>query len=190
MEEEQWKHFDTTKTSTGPHANKGQERYWWISDYGRVKVTNNYNDYVKWPKISLTGGHEGSRYAALSPNYLLNKYVHKLVAIMYCHNPFGETTGRSITVDHLDGNKMNNHFENLEWVTNKENRYRYLRRKENNEWFPSDQTILQPDTTREEQDESIIDLYVNGLSRKQIQQRLGMTQSRVARPIRQHMETI
>ena len=184
-EDEVWKQFDTTIPSTGPNPKKGQERYWWISDHGRVKVTNNYNDHVKWPKISLTGGHEGSRYAAISPNYLLNKYVHKLVAIMFCHNPFGVTTGRSITVDHIDGNKTNNHYTNLEWVTSKENRWRYQQRKNNNEWRPSDQTIIEPDTTRQELDLKIKDLYRSGLSVLQIQNKLGITVARAWRPVRE-----
>ena len=187
--EEQWKHFDTTKTG-GPNRITTRERYWWVSDHGRVKITNNYSHSTKWPKVSLTGGHEGSRYAALSPNYLLNKYVHKLVAIMFCHNPFGVTNGREITVDHLDGNKTNNHYTNLQWVTNKENRWRYLQRKYSNEWTPSEQSIIPPDMTREQHDEYIVDLHVNGLSRKQIQQRLGFTASRVARPIRVYLETM
>tara|TARA_B100000768_G_C11233555_1_gene356205 strand:+ start:390 stop:1034 length:645 start_codon:yes stop_codon:yes gene_type:complete len=188
-DEEQWLQFDTTKPSTGPHIQKGQERYWWISDHGRVKMTNNYNDHVKWPKVSLTGGHEGSRYAALSPNYLLNKYVHKLVAIMFCSNPFGITTGRSVTVDHIDGNKTNNHYTNLEWVTAKENRWRYQQRKNNNEWFPSEQSIIPPDTTRQELDATIKDLYRAGLGITGIQHRLGITQSRVWRPVKELRNT-
>jgi hypothetical protein len=186
--QEQWKHFDTTKTG-GRNAIATRERYWWISDYGRVKITNNYNDSVKWPKVSLTGGHEGRRYAALSPNYLLNKYIHKLVAIMYCHNPFGETTGRRVTVDHVDGNKTNNHYTNLEWVTAKENAQRFHLRKNEPNWNAGEQSIIQPDMTREEVDAYIVDLHINGMKRREIQKRLSVTQGRVARPIRQYKET-
>lgn len=185
IEDERWEHFDTTKTG-GLHVKQHRERYWWISDHGRVKVTNNYNDSVRWPKISLSGGNEGSRYACLSPNYLLNKYVHKLVAIKFCHNPFGQISGREITVDHLDGNKTNNHYTNLEWVTSRENSWRYNQRKNNNEWWPSEQTIIPPDMTREQQDEIIIELYRNGATTGEIQRTLSLTQARVWRPVNEY----
>lgn len=189
--EEQWKHFDTTHTG-GPHDdNLSRQRYWWISDHGRVKVTTNYNDHVRWPTISLTGGAEGSRYAALSGNNHLNKYVHKIVAMFFCDNPFGVTTGREVTVDHIDGNKTNNHYTNLEWVTMEENVHRYWMRKYNNEWSQSDQQIIAPDATRQDVDAHIINLHINeGMSRKEIQQHLSMTQSRVARPIKAYLETV
>lgn len=43
--------------------------------------------------------------------------VHRLVAINFISDPEAERN----TVNHKDGNKLNNHFSNLEWLTNKEN---------------------------------------------------------------------
>lgn len=43
--------------------------------------------------------------------------VHRLIASVYCPNPLSKKQ-----VNHIDGNKANNHYTNLEWVTNKENR--------------------------------------------------------------------
>lgn len=49
-------------------------------------------------------------------NKRYDRYVHRLVAEYYIENPNSKNV-----VNHLDSNRSNNHFENLEWVTTKEN---------------------------------------------------------------------
>lgn len=44
-------------------------------------------------------------------------YIHRLVAEYFCE---GKTYARN-QVNHIDGNKKNNNYTNLEWVTNQEN---------------------------------------------------------------------
>ena len=41
--------------------------------------------------------------------------VHRLVALIYVDGD------KTLTVNHIDGNKLNNHYSNLEWITIKEN---------------------------------------------------------------------
>jgi hypothetical protein len=43
--------------------------------------------------------------------------VHRLVAAAFCHRQRPE----QLVVNHKDGNKLNNHYSNLEWVTHSEN---------------------------------------------------------------------
>lgn len=44
------------------------------------------------------------------------RYIHRLVCDAFCDNPDNKPM-----VNHKDGNKLNNHFSNLEWVTKGEN---------------------------------------------------------------------
>ncbi len=50
--------------------------------------------------------------------------VHRLVAELYKPNIYDLPD-----VDHIDGNKMNNNYSNLEWVTHSENMKRYYKLK-------------------------------------------------------------
>lgn len=47
---------------------------------------------------------------------------HKLVALCWCHN---DDYVNKCVVDHIDNNKFNNHYTNLNWVTASENRSKF-----------------------------------------------------------------
>lgn len=59
--------------------------------------------------------HNGKR------KYIL---VHRLVL-----QTFKENTGNKRTVNHIDGNKLNNRLENLEWATDSENQIHAIKNK-------------------------------------------------------------
>lgn len=46
----------------------------------------------------------------------ITKFVHRIVALHFLENP------RKLNeINHIDGNKLNNHYDNLEWCTHQEN---------------------------------------------------------------------
>lgn len=46
-------------------------------------------------------------------------YLHRLVALYFI--PYNNLIYNALTVNHKDGNKKNNDYSNLEWITNAEN---------------------------------------------------------------------
>lgn len=54
--------------------------------------------------------------------------VHRLVAETYLK----PRRGRAKLVNHIDGDKLNNHYTNLEWCTQKQNMKHYYRLKRHN----------------------------------------------------------
>lgn len=74
------------------------------------KVINTTTNYILKPKHN-TGGY---CYVKLKGK---NYYIHRLVATKYIPNPDNKPQ-----VNHIDGNKDNNHVNNLEWTTAKENK--------------------------------------------------------------------
>ena len=104
---------------------KGYEELYEVSDTGEVRsvdrvlsVTNQkerlfkgrvllqtMNKQVQYKQVSLWRENKGTSY-----------YVHRLVAEAFIPNPEGKPE-----VNHIDGNRQNNHISNLEWVTSGEN---------------------------------------------------------------------
>lgn len=81
-----------------------------IRKNGRV---DNRKGKVLKPKID----RYGYKVITLSHNGKRKSYtVHRLVAEAFISNPLNKKT-----VNHIDGNKLNNDISNLEWSTEKEN---------------------------------------------------------------------
>lgn len=83
-----------------------------ISNYGRVK-SQNYGILIRKPRINK-GGYETVRLwkDAKAKFYL----IHRLV---FSH--FLGELNENLVIDHIDGNKVNNHYSNLQQITSRAN---------------------------------------------------------------------
>lgn len=81
-----------------------------VSNYGRVR---NWKGYIKSLKHDRYGYPTVDLY---NNSKRTEKLVHRLVANAFIPNPENKPT-----VNHIDGDKMNNKIDNLEWNTHKEN---------------------------------------------------------------------
>lgn len=65
----------------------------------------------------MAGKNRGYKYVSLyNSGTKFNISVHRLVALLYIDNP-----NKYKEVNHIDGNKLNNKVNNLEWCSQKEN---------------------------------------------------------------------
>lgn len=139
-----------------------------ISEYGDIynlrlkrvmkpEITKNKNgdNYKRMGLVTSDGGHT-------------HVLIHRMVALYFL--PENDDPYHKIFVDHNDGNKFNNHYSNLEWVTPSENAIRAY--KMGLSYTKGENCHLTKYT--DEQIHEICKLIELGYSSTQILQKLGL----------------
>jgi len=91
---------------------KNVHKFYSISEHG--EVLNTKTGRIVKPSFST---HGYKQISLRTEDGKLTVKIHKLVAIHF----IGECPADKTAINHIDGDKTNNHYSNLEWVTNKEN---------------------------------------------------------------------
>jgi len=84
-----------------------------ISKEGIIRVVQ--TKHIKSQRVGTTGYYVVSMYDRVTKK-TKTKRVHRLLAEIYLPRVEGKPN-----INHIDGSKLNNHFSNLEWCTQKEN---------------------------------------------------------------------
>jgi hypothetical protein len=93
----------------------GFEDCYLISDHGNVRRVRPWRRSYEMKPCSAGAGYVGMKLRKRGKRW--QTYIHILVALHFVE---GRTEDRN-EVNHKDGDKTHNHFDNLEWVTRKEN---------------------------------------------------------------------
>lgn len=98
---------------------QGYEGKYLVSNIGRVKALpfdgpgKRNKEVIRWFSTDRCGYH---RLNLANKGKKQNFFVHRLVAVAFIPNPENKPF-----VNHIDGDKFNNHYSNLEWVSSHEN---------------------------------------------------------------------
>lgn len=84
------------------------------SNYGRIRRLNKDKRCQKYKILKLQNTKDG--YLSVNPTRDYRKRVHRIVAELFLDNHNNKPI-----VNHIDCNKKNNYFKNLEWVSYSEN---------------------------------------------------------------------
>lgn len=102
---------------------QGYEGYYQVSNLGRVKSVSrtrlgNKKSVISVPEKILKGGiTRGYRTVILCIDSKIKSFsIHRIVANAFIDNPYNKSQ-----VNHIDGIKLNNTVDNLEWTTAQEN---------------------------------------------------------------------
>ncbi len=93
-----------------------KHKEYFFSDYGRVKSKDKFNENEQLLKGSKTVQGFMLLNLRLDGNKTQGSYIHKLVAQEFCPK---ENENQKFVV-HLDQDNLNNHYNNLKWMSQRE----------------------------------------------------------------------
>jgi hypothetical protein len=128
----------------------------------------------RWVKLNGEVNHGYLRVKLSVDGKVARKRVHRLVAEEFLENPLNKPY-----VNHKDGNKLNNHFSNLEWCTASENEYHSYRVLGK----------IQPRTKPEHIRQKAIDMRKSGVKVGDICSSLNVSRSFIDNLMRSHSLT-
>lgn len=93
-----------------------KQKDYYFSDYGRIKSVHKATEKETLLRGSITIQGYRQINMKLQDDLRQGFYIHKLVAQEFCERPSQEAK----FVIHLDRDNLNNYYENLKWVTQRE----------------------------------------------------------------------
>lgn len=98
---------------------EGYETYH-VNEFG--VVLNSLTGRILKPDLNSAGYQ---RITLMVNSKRLRMTVHRIVALTHLSDTYRD----NLVVNHKDGNKLNNHYKNLEWITSSENRKHAFKNK-------------------------------------------------------------
>ena len=95
------------------------KKFYKIKDFTEYKISKCgkvINKHGKILKLNISKRNYYYKVRLFKNNKCYTKTIHRLVAINFIKNKYNK-----YCVNHINGNKLNNNVNNLEWVTNSEN---------------------------------------------------------------------
>jgi hypothetical protein len=115
----------------------GYEGYYMVSSFGRVVslsrvVKRGFGNQFKEPHIlSINAKFDKYKKVTFNVDGQHKTFdVHRLVALMFVHNPHPNDY---YCIDHIDGNKHNNLYQNLRWCNDEQNTNNIITRRKHRE---------------------------------------------------------
>lgn len=143
---------------------KGAKREYLISNYGRI---------IRKPYLlNQRPNKDGYIYVSLVTRKLRNaSKVHRLVAKEWIPNPDNKPE-----VNHKDGNRKNNYFKNLEWMTRSENMLHAFRILKRRHVFGETMPLAKLKNT---DIEKIFDMRISGMKHREIGKYIGINSASI-----------